>query len=252
MDLGLRGMSSVVTGGSRGIGRAIALALADEGAAVAICARGEPALRETEAELRERGVPVFGQVCDVGDPHALGAFLDAARDALGGVDVFVHNASVMAEGPGIDAWRTNLRVDLMGAVHGCDRVMPWMAESGRGSVLFISSISAFDGEPAPDYAYASVKAALLAYARRLAGVWGPRGIRVNALAPGSIEFPGGSWEAVRREHPALYAQVRNSIPFGRLGTPEEVAAAAVFLVSPRANWITGVCLTVDGGQSRGG
>jgi len=250
MELGLNGKRCIVIGGSRGIGRAIALSLAAEGAHVAICARQENALRLTEADLRATGVGVYAAVCDIADTQALQGFLDAARKSLGGVDVLVHNASALAVGPELEAWQANLQVDLMAAVHACDRVMPWMAAAGGGSILLVSSISGLEASPMTDFAYTSVKAALIAYAKKLATLHAPSGIRVNALAPGSIEFAGGIWAMVKEHNSELYGAVRASIPSGRLGTPEEVADAAVYLVSPRASWVTGVCLAVDGGQHR--
>ena len=251
MDLGLRDKRCIVTGGSRGIGRAIALGLADEGADVAICARTEGALRATESELRAKGRGVYAAACDIGAPEALGGFLGAAKRELGSVDVLVHNASALAVGPELGAWDASLRVDLMAAVHACEQVMPWMRAAGGGSILLVSSVSGLEASPTPDYAYTSTKAALIAYAKKLSLLQAPHGIRVNALAPGSIEFPGGTWEETRREQPDLYNAVLASIPFGRLGRPEEVADAAVYLVSPRASWVTGVCLVVDGSQHRG-
>lgn len=251
MDLGLEGRRAVVTGGSRGIGRAIAMGLAAEGAHVAICARSEDPLRETEAALRGRGVTAHAEVCDVANPEALAGFLRRSREALGGIDVLVHNASALAFGPDLASWEASLQVDLMAAVRACDQVLPWMGEAGGGSILFVSSISGIEASPMPDHAYTSVKAALIAYAKKLAVLQAPRGVRVNALAPGSIEFPGGVWARVREHRPELYSAVRASIPAGRLGTPEEIADVAVFLVSPRANWVTGACLAVDGGQHRG-
>jgi 3-oxoacyl-[acyl-carrier protein] reductase len=251
MDLGLRGRNCIVTGSSRGIGRAIALGLAAEGANVAICARHDGPLRETEGELRAKGIRVYAGQCDVADAGAFREFLDSARQALGGVDVLVHNASAMAVGPDLASWGASLQVDLMAAVHACGRVLPWMEEAKSGSILFVSSISAFDASPMPDYGYTSAKAALLAYAKKLAILHAPRGIRVNALAPGSVEFAGGVWAMIKERQPGLYSAVRASIPSGRLGTPEEVADAAVYLVSARAKWVTGVCLAVDGGQHRG-
>ncbi|MDP1571680.1 MAG: SDR family NAD(P)-dependent oxidoreductase [Vicinamibacterales bacterium] len=251
MDLGLTGKRCVVTGASRGIGLAIARGLAAEGAHVAICARGEGPLREAERELRALGVQVFAEACDVGDGTAVGRFLDAAREALGGVDVCIHNASALARGPDPGSWARSLEVDLMGAVHAFEHVIPWMAASGGGSLLVVSSISGIEASPAPDFAYSAAKAAQLAYVKKLATLHAPNRIRANAVAPGSIDFPGGLWDGVRRENPQMYEMVRGSIPWGRMGTPEEVADLAVYLVSPRAGWVTGECVAVDGGQHRG-
>lgn len=251
LNLGLNHSNCVVLGGSRGIGRAIALALAEEGANVAICARNEEALRATESEISAIGVRAYAQPCDVGDPVALGAFLDATRQALGSVDILVHNASALALGPSLPDWEASLRVDLMAGVRAAEHVMPWMEEAGGGSILFVSSTSGLEADPSPNFAYTAVKAALIAHAKKLAVMHAPRGIRVNAIAPGSIDFPGGVWSRVKEERPEVYEGVRASIPWGRLGTPEEVADVAVFLVSPRASWIAGECLGVDGAQHRG-
>jgi 3-oxoacyl-[acyl-carrier protein] reductase len=251
MEMGLAGSNCVITGASRGIGRAIALGLAAEGANLAICARNEAGLRQAEGELLEHGVKVYAARCDIGKPAALRDFLDASRATLGSVDVLVHNASALALGPDISAWEASLRVDVMAAVNACEQVLPWMKDAGGGSILLVSSISGLEVFPVPDYAYTSAKAALIAFAKKLAVLHGPEGIRVNALAPGSIEFPGGFWDQAQQEDPQMYEMVRASIPCGRLGTPEEVADAAVFLCSPRARWVTGVALAVDGAQHKG-
>lgn len=251
MDLQLSNRNCVVIGGSRGIGRSIALGLAAEGANVAICARNEDQLRVAEAEIAATGVRAYAHPCDAGDPVALTGFLDATREALGSVDGLVHNASALAVGPDLSDWEASLRVDLMGAVHAAEHVMPWMEEGGGGSILFVSSISGLESDPAPDYGYTAAKAALIAHAKKLAVMQAPRGIRVNAIAPGSIDFPGGFWAAVKEHQPELYEGVRASIPWGRLGTPEEVADVAVFLLSPRAAWVAGECVSVDGAQHRG-
>jgi 3-oxoacyl-[acyl-carrier protein] reductase len=251
MDLGLKGKACVVTGASKGIGLAIARGLAAEGAHVAICARQDGPLREAEAALRATGVRVFAEACDVADPAATAAFLGSARQALGGIDVFVHNASALARGPDLGSWEASLEVDLMAGVRGCEQVIPWMADAGGGSILIVSSISAIEASPMPDMAYTAAKAAQLAYVKKVATLHAGSRIRANAVMPGSIDFPGGVWDIVRQHEPDLYEMVRQSIPWGRLGTPEEVADLAVYLVSPRAGWVTGECIAVDGGQHRG-
>lgn len=250
MDLGLNEKCAVVTGGSKGIGRAIALRLAAEGANVAICARGEEALRNTEQELVEHGGKVFAAVCDVSDAKAFDRFLDNAYETFGRLDILVNNTSALDSSFADDdaAWRSGFDVDVMGAVRGSRKVVPWFAENGGGTILHISSISGLEAGSPP--AYAAAKAALISHSKTLAIALAPQKIRVNVLAPGSIEFPGGLWEQAKENDPDFYQYALGTIPSGRLGTPEEVADAAVFLVSDRASWITGVCLCVDGGQRR--
>lgn len=250
MDLQLAGRNCIVTGASRGIGRAIAHGLAREGANVAICGRDPVVLQEAAASLQGTGVRVFAEPCDVADAAALVRFLTASRSALGGVDVLVSNASALAVGPELADWKATLDVDLMAAVHACSHVTPWMAEAGGGSILLVSSISGLEASPMQDFAYTTGKAALIAYAKKLAIALASQRIRVNAIAPGSIDFPGGVWDQVHQHQPKLYAAVLKSIPSGRYGTPEEVADLATFLVSPRANWVTGTCVAVDGGQHK--
>jgi len=251
LDLGLSGRSCVVIGGSRGIGRSIALGLAAEGANVAICARNEKPLRAAESEISERGVQAYAHSCDVADPAALTSFLDDARSALGSVDVLVHNASALAVGPDLSDWEASLQVDLMAGVRAAEHVIPWMEEAGGGSILFVASTSGLEADPGRSFGYTAAKAALIAHAKKLAVMHGARGIRANAIAPGSIDFPGGIWAKVKEHQPDFYESVRAGIPWGRFGTPEEVADVAVFLVSARAAWVAGECLSVDGAQHRG-
>jgi 3-oxoacyl-[acyl-carrier protein] reductase len=249
MDLGLSGKNVVVTGGSKGIGKQIALGFAREGANVAICARNEGPLRDTEAELRKENVRVYAACCDVSHAADSDAFLDAARRQLGGVDIFVHNPSALAFTDDPVGWETSVNIDLMAAVGATRKVIPWMSDSGGGCLLFISSVAGLEAGWPP--AYAAAKAALISYAKTLAVSLAPQRIRVNTLTPGSIEFAGGVWAMVKENNRALYDTVEGTIPWGRFGTPEEVADIAVFLCSKRANWVTGACLSVDGGQHKG-
>ena len=248
MDLGLAGKNVVVTGGSKGIGKQIALGFAREGVNVAICARNEGPLRETETEIRRENVAVYAAACDIGDAAGLDAFLDAARQQLGGVDIFVHNASALAFTDDPVGWETSVNIDLLAAVRATWKVLPWMVERGGGCLLFISSVAGLEAGWPP--AYAAAKAALISYAKTLAVSLAPQRIRVNTLTPGSIEFAGGVWAMVKESNRALYESVLGTIPWGRFGTLEEVADVAVFLCSQRAHWVTGACLSVDGGQHK--
>jgi NAD(P)-dependent dehydrogenase (short-subunit alcohol dehydrogenase family) len=251
MDLGLQGKKALVTGASRGIGRAIACALADEGADVALCARNADMLAGAAADLRGRSVLVYEQAIDVADGPQYKAFVGEAAAALGGLDILIHNASALLVMQGDEeAWEQTIQLDLMGAVRGVEAALPFLERSPAGSIVFIGSISAIEaaGVLSP---YGPLKAALLAYTNELGQALAPKGIRVNTISPGSIYFDGGLWQQVEQGMPALFERVRGSVPFGRLGTPEEVARAVAFIASPAASWITGTHLIVDGGQHKG-
>jgi 3-oxoacyl-[acyl-carrier protein] reductase len=239
-----------VTAASKGIGGAIALRLAGEDVNVAICARGEDPLRTTEGELLQTGVKVLAHVCDVGQADALERSLTEARQTLGGVDILVNNASTFGLADDEATWTASVNVDLLASVRATRLVAPWMAASGGGSIVHISSISALEAW-GPAGAYSAVKAALISHSKAMAVNLASQRIRVNVVAPGSIEFSGGIWDRVKQGNRPFYDTVLAGIPSGRMGTAEEVADAVVFLVSPRASWITGVCLAVDGGQHKG-
>lgn len=251
MDLKLAGKVALVTGASRGIGLAIAKGLAAEGVKLVLAARGEGDLTAAAARIEEEGGEVLAVPTDMGDDASVEALIACANERFGRVDVVISNASPIAVGPGREDWEKSLSVDVMGAVRLVEGLLPGMEERGEGAILLISSVSGIEAVPMEDYAYTSAKAALIAYSKKLSNIAARNGVRVNALLPGSIEFPGGGWEQMKRDDPQVYEMARSGIPFGRLGTPHEVADAAVWLVSPRAGWINGAALAVDGGQSKG-
>jgi 3-oxoacyl-[acyl-carrier protein] reductase len=248
MNLGLKGQTAIITGGSKGIGKSIALTLAEEGANVAICARNEASLRATENELLKTGAIVYAQCCDIGNAEQLDAFLDAVRHKFGTVDILVNNVSALSLGDAYTDWEASIHIDVLGSVRATRKVTPWMLDAGKGSILFISSISGLESGSPP--AYAAAKAALISYSKTLAVQLAPNNIRVNTIAPGSVEFSGGLWEMAKTHDRPFYDRVVGSIPSGRMGTPEEIGKVAAFLVSPCASWVTGTCLSVDGGQHK--
>ena len=249
MELGLKGKNAIVTGGSRGIGRCTALGLAAEGANVAICARGQEALDATAKEIEALGVNVHAAPCDVADSDALAAFLNDARNAFGGVDILINNPSGFGMTDDEAGWKISVDVDLMATVRATQTVAPWMAETGGGSIVHVSSISGL--EPGSPPAYAAVKAALFNHAKTMAQNLAPQNIRVNCIAPGSIYFEGGFWDMVKQNDADMFNGVVSTIPFGRMGSPEEVADAIVYIASSRANWVSGATLVVDGVQHKG-
>jgi 3-oxoacyl-[acyl-carrier protein] reductase len=249
MDLELRGKGVIVTGASRGIGRSIALAFAAEGASLAICARGEEGLAKVAEEIRGKGAKVHAAACDVGDEKQLGGFLDGAERALGRVDVMINNPSALALGDDEASWKQSFEVDLMAAVRATWKVVPWMEKVGGGAIIHISSISGRMGGQPP--AYGALKAAMISHAKNLSSALAVKKIRVNVVAPGAIDFPDGFWDMVRKSNKPMYDGILATIPSGRMGTPQEVANAVVFLASPAASWVTGVTLDVDGGQFPG-
>lgn len=254
MDLELEGKVCLVTGASRGIGRAIALAFAGEGARVAICARGAGPLEEARRALDEAGPgPHLAVATDVSTGEGVERFVAGAVERLGGVDVLVNNVGGSGAGSFEAADEADFAAvlgrNLWPALRASRRVVPEMRARGGGAILLIASIWGREAGGGPSYNVA--KAAEISLAKAMARDLAPQGIRVNSLAPGSILFPGGGWDRRRRADPEGIADfVRRELPFGRFGRPEEVAAAAVFLCSPRASWISGACLPVDGAQGR--
>jgi NAD(P)-dependent dehydrogenase (short-subunit alcohol dehydrogenase family) len=249
MDLGLSGKKALITAASRGIGLSIARQFADDGADVAICARSAGGLETALKDLEQRGVKVFARAVDVSDGPALRAFVAEAAGALGGLDIFVSNASA-GGGMGEQAWQATFEIDVMSAARGVEAALPFIAKSDAGSVVFISSTAALEylGVPQP---YNAMKAALIAHAGDLAQALAKQGVRVNTVSPGPIYFEGGNWEMIKNAMPAVYQGALAQCAIGRMGTPEEVARAVVFLASPAASLITGANLVCDGGFTKG-
>lgn len=238
----LAGKRAIVTGGTRGIGRAIAEAFTREGARVSVCARGAEGVAAACDAFAAHGA-----VCDLADGEAVRGYIDGAAEALGGLEILVNNASGFGSTDDEAGWTASLAVDVMASVRASHQAVPHIAEAGGGAIVHVSSISGLRPSPRTP-PYGAVKAALIHYTTSQAAALARQTIRVNCVAPGSIEFPGGAWERRRLAGDPLYARILAGIPFGRLGTPEEVAEVVLFLVSPAARWVTGQTIAVDGGQ----
>ncbi|MHC1668680.1 SDR family NAD(P)-dependent oxidoreductase [Stenotrophomonas maltophilia] len=245
--LDFSGRRVLVAGGSKGIGREMALAFAAAGAHVSVCARGQAGLDALLADAAAQGASLHAFAADLADPGQIDAWLHAAAASLGGIDALVNNATGYGMADDEDGWAASLQVDLMAAVRASRLALPWLRESSDACILNLSSIAA--QQPRPGGApYAAAKAALSHYTTSQALALAPDRIRVNAIAPGSIEFADGLWDRRKTSDPALYHGTLARIPFGRFGQPREIADAALFLCSPLARWITGHVLNVDGGQ----
>lgn len=249
MDLGLKGKKVILTGGSRGIGRASVELFAAEGADVAFCSRNADQVAETVASLEKHGGKVFGSAFDMEAGHdAYRAWLAGAADALGGCDIFVPMISTSGAGATGD-WQKGLDYDIMGAVIGVEVLEPHLTASGAGSIVITASTAGLETFIVPQ-GYNALKGALIVYAGQLSQALGPKGIRVNAVSPGPIKFPGGNWEAIKGMMPELHDATQAQFALGRWGGPEEVARAVVFLASPASSYTTGTNIVVDGGYTK--
>jgi 3-oxoacyl-[acyl-carrier protein] reductase len=253
MDLGLTGKVALVTGGSRGIGRAIVGRLAAEGCAVAICGRSSETLESALAELRQGGTTAHGVVADVTAPGEVERFVEESAAALGGMDLLVANVGGSAGGSLQEStaqdWVQTFELNLFHAVRAIRAAVPYFERRGGGSVVTIASISG--SKPAPRAQYGAAKAGEIFLSSALALELGPKRIRVNTVSPGSIMFPGGGWAARRQREPEPFAAFEErEFPWGRLGTPEEVADVVAFILSERASWVNGANIAVDGAQGR--
>lgn len=244
MDLNLSQKHFLVTGATRGIGRAIALGFAAEGADVSICARDAAAVEETVATLRGMGVRAFGRALDVGDAGALTQFVQDAHAAMGRLDGLVASASPMASGRGIEDFDTAYRVDLMHTRAAVEAALPLLER--HGAITAISSISGIEDYGFDGVSYGTMKAALLFYIKSLSRHVAPMGLRANVVSPGTVLFPGGTWDKVRQEDPDYFQSNVDFNPMGRMGTPEEIANVVVFLSSPKAGFVSGANVVVDG------
>ena len=255
MDLGLKGKNAVVTGATRGIGRAIAETLADEGCNVGICARDPASVAATVGALASRGVRATGQALDVGDGAALKAWIASAGAELGGLDILVSNVSAMGGLAGDEGWRRYFEIDLMGTVRAVEAALPLLEKSDAAAIVQIASIAAIEvgHDVFPDgflQAYGAMKAALTNYIAEISRTLGPKHIRANAVSPGQIYFPGGVWHRREQEGNPMYQKALAKIRVGRFGRPDDVARAVAFLASPAAGFISGANLVIDGAFTR--
>jgi NAD(P)-dependent dehydrogenase (short-subunit alcohol dehydrogenase family) len=249
MDLGLKGKNVLITGGSKGIGLAVAKLFADEGANVAICARNADAVGKAVKALSAKGVKAWGRAVDVAAPAALKAWIEGAAAELGGIDTIVCNVSALAVGDTPETWEKSFRTDMMHTVNSVAAAKPYLEKSRSASIIIVSSVSGFEVDFAAG-SYGAIKAALIHYSKGLSSQLVANGIRVNVVSPGNTYFEGGIWHNIEQGNPDLYKMAMSLNPTGRMGTAEEVAAGVVFLASPMASRVSGTNLIIDGALTK--
>ncbi|MCU0912520.1 MAG: SDR family oxidoreductase [Rhodobacteraceae bacterium] len=250
MDLGLKGLKALVTGGTKGIGRSCTDLLVQEGAHVSICARTAADVEATLDALRPSGVTVHGKAVDVADKAALEAWVSEAAEALGGIDIVIGNVSALAVADDEAAWEACFQTDMMHCVRLVNAALPWLEKSKSASITLVSSVSGrevdFTGP-----AYGAFKAALVHYASSLAFKHAAAGIRANAVSPGNTYFEGGIWQQIEKGIPDLFAKALALNPTGRMARADEIGRGIVFLASPASSFTTGAHLVIDGALTRG-
>ncbi|MDN3278271.1 SDR family NAD(P)-dependent oxidoreductase [Frankia sp. RB7] len=250
MDLGLKGAKVLITGSTKGIGRAIAETFAAEGADVGVCSRNLAEVESTTAALKAKGIAAYGGAVDVSDAAALKAWVGDMAAKLGGIDVVVANVSALAIGQDDESWDKEFSTDMMGTVRLVNAAMPYLEKSAAGAIVTISSVSGREVDFAAG-PYGTFKAAIIHYTQGLANQLAGKGIRANSVSPGNTYFDGGVWNTIKDNNPELYKTALALNPMGRMGTPQEMANAVVFLASRAASFITGTNLVVDGALTRG-